>query len=261
MRGFLFIIAAFLVSCSENQDEAMNFRMSSLEYSLEDIQYRLKYSKMRMSAYYRENPEKYGAAYSAALHLDTVAIEFNIYIDSLLLRGLPIQNKKDLIERYNTTLEEVDKVRLKNHIGLEHPESILIEERELQIDREVALYLKQNVNLSIYESTEYLSQDMMSGCGFRTWPELSFEFNGLNNLRFNEKTIQKADHRQIQISEILKDGKPEPLRLMIRNVYTFGEIEFDTLSVGNYTIKGEVHMLFGDSWFKVEPFEYDFVVE
>ena len=124
----------------------------------------------------------------------------------------------------------------------------------------MVLYLKQNISLAVYESIDYLTNDMMSSCGYSNF-EIACEHDGANSIALSSEVIQKMDYREIQLTEISKEGKPQKLRSRVRNTHSFGEIHFDTLSPGDYKIKGDVHMLFGHSRFKIEPFEYAFKVE
>ncbi len=260
MRLLIPAIAILIISCSEKDNSTLDFKTSSLQNSLAHVNRHRERSQMMIRAYYSENPVKYREAYRASMCLDSLADGFGTYIDSLLELNHSDIDRTELFDMYNSLLVEVDRIRLRNYIDIETDDTFKIGEKALEVDKELLLYLNQNMNLVVSEAMWYLSADMGFGGGFSI-PEIAFKHDRSNRIELRDEIVQKSEYREIKLTEILKDGKPYSMRPRIRNVYTFSEIEFDTLTPGAYSLKGDVHMLFGYGSFKVEPFEYEFEVE
>ncbi len=260
MRLLIPAVAILIISCSEKENPTLEYKTSSLQNSLAHIERHRDHSEMMIRAHYNENPEKYGEAYEDAKYLESLAVGFSSVIDSLLELDQHDYDGAELFANYDAIFDEIYKIRIRNHIDIENAETFKIGLRELEIDRELLLYLNQNINLLVSELMWNLSMHMDFGGGFRM-PDISFKREESKRIQLSDQIIQTSGHRQIKLTEIVKDGTPLTMRPRIRNVNTFGEIEFDTLAPGAYSMKGDVHMLFGYGSFKVEPFEYEFVVE
>lgn len=261
MRILVFaFIGLVAMSCSDGKDLQQAFKTESVTYSLKNAVYRRAYAKMSSSAYYNENPEKYGEAHAAAMTLDTLANAFNTLADSILAAGLSVQSQQVLKERYNAIFHKIDSINTQNYLQVENPDSIGNAGAQLNLDEEMVLYLKLNMEQAVSMAMEYLTSDMSSGCGFSSY-QIEFRQEGENTIALGNKAFQGVAYRQIQLTAITKDGKLQTLHPRISNDYTFGKITFDTLAPGAYTVKGDVHMLIGDSRFSVVPFEYSFEAE
>ena len=260
MRILILVFTIFSISCSEKKDPTHDFKIASITYSVEITKHRLDYLKMNSAAMANENPEKFGPIHRVTLLLDTVAREFNHYADSLLDLNLPAQSNLALINTYNVALEKVKKIRLEKKMALENPISFETGDKQFKLDKYLVLNLKQNLNIAVAESMDYLAQDMYYS-GERWWPEISFKQTEGNTIELSDKLIQIFNHREIHLTKILKDGKPVDWHPRIADDYTFGKISFDSLPSGKYEIKGEVRWLVGRSRFNKEPFEYTFEME
>ncbi len=253
--------AVILMSCTPTKDPIANFTIASLEYELDYAERRYEQSIFICSIYYQENPQKFESTYKASVELDSIIDCFMPYCDPIIEDTWGGLSMKELISCYNKTLEDIALLKYKNYIDIDGPPRLAGDEFKKRREKELALLLKNNVLVAGAEAMDYASQDYSSS-GYRFQvPNIQIAFDGKNKLDFSDPLIQDQKYRQIKLTKFLKDGKPFKVDRRIVDSFNFGSVICDSLPPGSYQIEGDVHALFYNSWFTLEPFTHDFAVK
>ncbi len=249
--------AALLLTVSCNHQESIHkYNRSLIDYCNVSSSYLVDYNFMKLRAYYNENKEKYGDAHAQSLKAWKLNERFQLYSDSVLE-----SEKLDYDRIYEVFITSVDSMicHVTDPYYFQRSENDLSFLKQHEgIDKTTVLLFKNFSNTLCNDIILFNIADM-GGCGWR-FSEVQLAQESDHTISLSDNFIQQTENRIIDITSFTKDGKPTDLKARAKNTFEFGQIEFDSLPPGEYTINGNVLSLSYSSYVRKQPFEYRFDV-
>lgn len=270
LRYILFAIILFdFFSCQNFNKEAGKLFENELDKNLTFTKGQVERNLYQISIYEKERADM--------LKLEEVKndIDFTKMLgDRFIHISDSIMSKKSYTDGdYKCLLEEYQKIE-NVYFDIKLPSEYHIQNLIVKNNYENSFYkdnikilaksMQIDVLLNKYMFTEILiERRLYESCAFKNMeiaPKSESLEKNIRIINLENENIQKLN-RDIYVDKILCNGKVCNLKPIIHNSSIFGRIILDSLSTGNYEIKGFVKSYSNIGVGRIEKFKYEFKIE